>query len=107
MGDKGSVLGSRSLTVPGMSELRDVLLVEGLKSILISISQLCDQDLFVKFTKDKCIVLPSNLDCVAFRDRAKGSVLESRSLNVLGMLKLRYVLLGEGLKSNLISISQL
>ena len=29
-------------------------LVEGLKENLISISQLCDQDLFINFTKEEC-----------------------------------------------------
>ena len=56
-GAKGSVLRSRSLNVPGLPKLRDVLLVNGLKANLINFSQLCDQDLFVKFTKDKCIVI--------------------------------------------------
>ena len=54
---KGSVLGLGSLKVLGLPKLRDVLLVSGLKANLISISQLCDQDLFLKFTKDKGIVI--------------------------------------------------
>ena len=54
---KGSVQGLESLNVHGLLKLRDILLVDGLKANLISISQLCDQDLFVKFTKDKCIVI--------------------------------------------------
>ena len=37
-GAKGSVLGSRSLNVPGLPNLRDVLIVDGLKSNLINIS---------------------------------------------------------------------
>ena len=59
-GVKGRVLGSSYLNVPGMLKLRVVLLVEGLKANLIIISQLCDQDFFVKFTKDRCIVLYQN-----------------------------------------------
>ena len=55
-GAKGSVLGSGSLNVPGLQKLKDVLLIDRLKANFISISQLCDLDLFVKFTKDKCIV---------------------------------------------------
>ena len=54
---KGSVQGLGSVNVPGLTKLRDILLVDGLKANLISIGQLCDQDLFVKFTKDKCIVI--------------------------------------------------
>ena len=34
-----------------------MFLIDGLKANLIIINQLCDQDLFVRFTKDKCIVL--------------------------------------------------
>ena len=42
---KGLVLGSGSLKVPGMPRLENVLLVEGLKVNLISISQLYDVNL--------------------------------------------------------------
>ena len=54
---KGSVLGSGSLNVPGFPNLRDVLLVDRQKANLISINQLCNQALVVKFKKDKCIVI--------------------------------------------------
>ena len=57
---KGRVLGLGYLNVLRMPKLRDVLLVKGLKASLINISQLCNQDLFVKFTKDRCIVLDQN-----------------------------------------------
>ena len=56
-GAKESVVGSGSLNVPSLPKLRDVLLIDGLKANLISISQLCDQDLFVRFINDICIVL--------------------------------------------------
>ena len=56
-GAQGSVLGSRSLNVSSSPKLRDVLLVDELKANLISISHLCDQGLFMRFTKDICIVL--------------------------------------------------
>ena len=54
---KGSVLRSGSLNVLGFPKLRDALLINKLKINLININQLCDQDLFVKFKKDKCIVI--------------------------------------------------
>ena len=54
---KGSVLGSGYLNVPGLIKLRDVLLVDGLKANLININQFCYQDLFMRFTKEKSIVL--------------------------------------------------
>ena len=43
---------------------------------------------------------PYSLAFVTFGDCEKGSVLGSRSLNVMGMPKLRDVLLIEGLKAN-------
>ena len=57
---KSSNLGSGSPNIPELFKLRDVLLVDGLKVNLISINQLCDQDLFVKFTNDRCVVLDKN-----------------------------------------------
>ncbi|KAG9442738.1 hypothetical protein H6P81_018592 [Aristolochia fimbriata] len=56
-GGKGSVIGRGDLNVQGLPKLRDVLLVDGLKANLISISQLCDQNLYVNFTKCSCKVL--------------------------------------------------
>ena len=47
-GVKGTVIGSGLLKVPSMPELENVLLVEGLKVNLISISQLCDQNVLWK-----------------------------------------------------------
>ena len=54
---KGSVLGLGYLNVLGLPKLRYVLLVNGLKSNLINIIELCDQHLFMRFTKQKSIVL--------------------------------------------------
>ncbi|KAG9445159.1 hypothetical protein H6P81_016499 [Aristolochia fimbriata] len=56
-GAKGSVVGRGDLNVQGLPKLKNVLLVDGLKANLISISQLCDQNLHVKFTKDGCQVM--------------------------------------------------
>ena len=53
-GRKGRVLGKWTLLVKGLLKLKNVLHVEGLKANLLSISQLCDQKLNVKFTKDNC-----------------------------------------------------
>ena len=51
-GGKGTILGSCSLKVLGMPKLENVLLVDGLKVNLINISQLCDDNLLVQFTKE-------------------------------------------------------
>ena len=49
-----------SLIILRLSELKNVLYVKGPTVNLISVSQLCDEDLYVQFTKDKYIVLNQN-----------------------------------------------
>ncbi|CAM8908383.1 unnamed protein product [Rhodiola kirilowii] len=56
-GGKGQVIGCGTLKVSDLLVLKDILLVEGLKVNLISISQLCDGGHHVKFTHDSCQVL--------------------------------------------------
>ena len=56
----GRVQGIGSLIIPGLSKLKNVFLVEGLTVNLISVSQLCDKDLLVKFTKDECVLHNQN-----------------------------------------------
>ena len=53
--NKGRIIGTNTLIFHGLSRLKEVLLVEGLTVNLI-IRQLCDENLFVRFIKDKCIV---------------------------------------------------
>ena len=48
------------MIIPRSSKLKNVMLVEGLIINLISVSQLCDEDLLMKFTKEKCIVRNQN-----------------------------------------------
>ena len=61
---KGTVLGSDTLKVLGMPKLENVLLVVGLKVNLISISQLCDDNLFVQYTKGSYLVTDNSNLCV-------------------------------------------
>ena len=56
---KGRVLGNGSLKISGLTKLKNVLLVEGSAVNLINVSQLCAEDLFLQFTKDKCIDVTS------------------------------------------------
>ena len=63
-GVKGRVLGKKTLDVDGLPRLKSVLHVEGLKANLISISQLCDQNFLVKFTKNMCKVFNDSQECV-------------------------------------------
>ena len=58
-GGKGTVLGSDSLNVPS-----NVLLVDGLKVNLISISQLYDDNMFVQFSKGSYLVTNNSNLCV-------------------------------------------
>ncbi|XP_073152719.1 uncharacterized protein [Henckelia pumila] len=51
-GANGYIVGKGTLNVEGLPKLHNVLHVEGLNSNLISISQLCDDDLYVKFDKN-------------------------------------------------------
>ncbi|WJX67069.1 hypothetical protein P8452_51565 [Trifolium repens] len=55
-GAKGQIKGIGKLINNGLPELDNVLLVKGLKANLISISQLCDQELKVDYSKDECLV---------------------------------------------------
>ena len=57
---KGRIIGIGSLIIPGLSGLKDVLLVEGLMVNLISVSQLCDENPLVQFIRDKCIIHNQN-----------------------------------------------
>ena len=56
-GEKRCVLGKGTFDVNGLLRLETMIRIEGVKANLISISQLCDQNLVVKFTKNTCKVL--------------------------------------------------
>ena len=56
-GMKGRVLEKGTLNVEGFPKLDNVLHVKDLKENLLSISQICDQNLFVNFDMNKCHVL--------------------------------------------------
>jgi len=55
-GEKGKILGSGNLIDADLPNLNNVLLVKGLTFNLITISQLCDQGMTVRFSKFECIV---------------------------------------------------
>ncbi|XP_073290686.1 uncharacterized protein [Primulina huaijiensis] len=69
-GAKGKIVGKGTLNVEGLPKLHNVLHVEGLNSNLISISQLCDDNLLVKFDKHNCEV---------FNEANKGIMTGTRS----------------------------
>ncbi|XP_073019471.1 uncharacterized protein [Primulina eburnea] len=55
-GAKGKIVEKGTLNVEGLPTLHNVFHGEGLNSNLISISQLCDDNLYVKFDKHTCEV---------------------------------------------------
>ena len=63
-GVKSQVLGNRTLNVEGFPKLDNVLHVEDLKANLLSISQICYQNLFVNFDRNKCRVLYVDENCI-------------------------------------------
>ncbi|XP_050895540.1 uncharacterized protein LOC127102179 [Lathyrus oleraceus] len=54
--NKGAILGKGSVGNPSSTNIYDVILVEGLKHNLISISQLCDKGYKITFTNTCCII---------------------------------------------------
>ncbi|XP_073290996.1 uncharacterized protein [Primulina huaijiensis] len=61
---KGKIVGKGTLNVERLPMLHNVLHVEGLNSNLISISQLCDHNLLVKFDKHNCEVFNEANKCI-------------------------------------------
>ena len=56
-GSKSHIKGKGIISLPGLPNIANVLYVKGLKVNLLSISQICDQDFMVLFSKGKCIVM--------------------------------------------------
>ena len=56
-GNKSQIKGKGIISLLGLPDFANVLYVEGLKVNLLSISQICDQDFLVLFSKGKCLVI--------------------------------------------------
>ena len=56
-GSKPQIKGKGTISLLGLPNISNVLYVEGLKVNLLSISQICDQDFIVLFSKGKFLVL--------------------------------------------------
>ena len=52
-GSKSQMKGKGTISLPGLPNIANVLYVEGLRVNLLSISQICDQDFKVLFSKGK------------------------------------------------------
>ena len=56
-GSKSQIKGKGIISLPRLSDIANVLYVEGLRVNLLSISQIYDQDFMVLFSKGKCLVM--------------------------------------------------
>ena len=72
-GAKGTMIDNGLLKVLGMPKLENILLVGGLKANLISINQLYDHNLFVKFTNNKCSMVDNSNTCVMEGERSSNN----------------------------------
>ena len=55
-GSKSQIKGKGIISLLGLLNIANVLYVEGLRVNLLSISQICDQDFMMLFSKGKCLV---------------------------------------------------
>ena len=56
-GSHAQVLGKGTIEIPGLTLLKDVLYIKGLKANLLSITQICDVDFLVQFSKKGCVII--------------------------------------------------
>ena len=54
---KSQIKGKGIISLLGLPDIANVLYVEGLRVNLLSISQICDQDFMVLFSKGKCLIM--------------------------------------------------
>ena len=59
-GGSAPILGKGTVQMHGLPVISNVLYVEGLKSNLLSISQICDDDFEVSFVQKRCTVYDSS-----------------------------------------------
>ena len=56
-GSHAQVLGKGTIEILGLPLLKDVLYIKGLKVNLLSITQICDEDFLVQFSKKGCVII--------------------------------------------------
>ena len=56
-GSHAQVLGKGTVEKPRLPLLKDVLYIKGIKTNLLSITQICDEDFLVQFSKKGCIII--------------------------------------------------
>ncbi|KAM7466521.1 hypothetical protein LguiB_014083 [Lonicera macranthoides] len=68
-GKVAKIVGRGTVESPGLPKLDNVLLVEGLKANLLSISQFCDTNHTVLFSKENCKILNGEGQCILTGNR--------------------------------------
>ena len=80
-GSKSQIKGKGIISLPGLLDIANVLYVKGLKVNLLSISQICDPDFMVLFSKGKCLVMDESrkklISGVRTLDNCYGLVLDA------------------------------
>ena len=56
-GSHAQVLGKGTVEIPRLPLLKDILYIKGLKVNLLSITQICDEDFLVQFSKKGCVIV--------------------------------------------------
>ena len=56
-GSHAQVLGKWIVEIPVLPLLKDVLYIKRLKANLLSITQICDEDFLVQFSKKGCVIV--------------------------------------------------
>jgi hypothetical protein len=59
-GSQSKVIGKGIIDIPGLGTSQEALYVEGLKENLLTISQFCDNNLVVQFSKKECNIFDSS-----------------------------------------------
>lgn len=72
-GSQAQVVGKGTLNLEGFTKFESVILVEDLKANLISIGQLCNQGLFVRFNHYTCTVYDKIDKCVLTETRSSNN----------------------------------
>ena len=65
--NKGKILGVGKIGTNSSSSIENVLLVEGLKHSLLSVSQICDKGYLVSFDSQKCVIENKHIKHIGYR----------------------------------------
>jgi len=69
--NKGKIIGFGKIGTSSSTPIENVLLVEGLKHNLLSVSQLCDKEYKVSFDSEKCVIKhehDKDIEHIGFRE---------------------------------------